>query len=503
MYFEDENYDVYTVDHPESLKRPWTPPAAAPANAQVAVAPLPTEAPVARPDSQSAGGAVQQGVSIYRTDRGFREAGQAGADSAAPQPVSIRAMLDSTPVPLPDTSDFTIRKYRPKFTPDYVARPVVGYSRDTFGRGFFGGTAIALSDMLSDRTMIFSGYVNGSLVESQILAAYINLSRRINWAAGVSQDPYFYLEASEIRRDPSPAAIDTLVTNVRRLVVRQAFTEAYYPFNRFSRLEAGMRVANVTDDRLSILEPFDGFSGFSAGDAQLKTTGLGSVNYLQPSLALVFDNSLLGYVGPFYGRSMRLGVSQTVGSWRFTTLQADYRRYDHIVGPFTLATRALYYGRIGRDANQFQLFLGSTDLLRGNTSGSYIRNECRNANDFGTQTGCAALDRLIGSQIAVGSAELRFPVLNSRMFHWLPLGFPPLEGALFYDVGLAWNDNSVLRLSLKNNPDPLRYRTPLQTWGASLRTNLFNLLVLRLDYSIPINRAAVKGLWTISLGPTF
>jgi len=38
-----------------------------------------------------------------------------------------------------------------------------------------------------------------------------------------------------------------------------------------------------------------------------------------------------------------------------------------------------------------------------------------NANDANTQTGCAALDRLVGTRIAVGTAELRFPLLTPQM----------------------------------------------------------------------------------------
>ncbi|MGE0353049.1 MAG: DPP IV N-terminal domain-containing protein [Gemmatimonadales bacterium] len=498
VYYENEAYNVYTVDNPESLKRPFRP-AAAQAPEQVAAqAPAPVAA-----DTQAVSAAVREGVSIYRGNKGFREADQAVADSGVPKPVSITALLDSVNLSLPDTAEFTIRKYKPKFTPDYVARPVVGYSRDTFGRGFFGGTAIALSDMLNDRTLIFSGYVNGSLIESQILAAYINLSRRINWAVGVQQDPYFYQEFSEIRRDPTPNAVDTLVTNIRRLIVRSAFAEAYYPLNRFRRLELGMRVSNVNDSRLSIKEPFDGFTGFRVADPTLSETSLGNANFVQPSLALVFDNSLFGYTGPFFGKRYRLQAAQSFGTWNFATIVGDYRRYDPLFGPFTLATRALYFGRIGRDAQEFQIFAGSTDLLRGHTSGSYLRNECRNAADFGTQTGCAALDRLIGSQVAIASAELRFPVANSRIMKFLPLGFPPIDGALFYDVGVAWNENSVVRLTTPANANPLQIRTPLQTVGASLRMNLYNFLILRLDYSVPFDRPAVGALWTLSLGPTF
>jgi len=211
----------------------------------------------------------------------------------------------------------------------------------------------------------------------------------------------------------------------------------------------------------------------------------------------VFDNSLPGYTGPFYGRRMRLSVSQAVGGWQFTSMLGDYRRYDHLIGPFTLATRVLGYGRTGPDSDRFLIFLGNTDLVRGNTSGSYYRNECRSVNNT-----CVQLERLLGTRIAVGNVELRFPLLYGGLA-FLPLGFPPIDGALFYDVGVAWDGNSTLKWNRSAGDDPINVRTPVQTFGASARMNLFNILILRLDYSIPQERSALKGYWTLSLGPTF
>jgi outer membrane protein assembly factor BamA len=215
----------------------------------------------------------------------------------------------------------------------------------------------------------------------------------------------------------------------------------------------------------------------------------------------VFDNSLFGYVGPFYGRRYRLELAQTVGDWNFSQITADYRRYDRILGPIVLASRVLYFGRIGADAREFRIFAGSTDLIRGNTSGSYRRNECLNADDPESETGCGALDRLIGTQIGIASAELRFPILNPSF--GVPAAFPPLEGAIFYDIGLAWDQQSTLKWSRAPGDDPIRVRTPLKTLGFSVRANLFGFAVARLDYSIPQDRPQVKGLWTFSLGPTF
>jgi outer membrane protein assembly factor BamA len=199
----------------------------------------------------------------------------------------------------------------------------------------------------------------------------------------------------------------------------------------------------------------------------------------------------MGYVGPFYGRRYRLEFAQTLGDWRFSQVTADYRRYDRIVGPIVLATRALYFGRIGRDARQFRVFAGSTDLIRGNTSGSYRRNECLNANDANTATGCAALDRLVGTQIGVGSVELRFPILNPSF--GLPAAFPPIEGALFYDIGIAWDDQSTLKWNREERRRPGPRPRSLRTLGVSIRTNLFGFAVARLDYSIPQERRAIKG----------
>ncbi|HZI72602.1 MAG TPA: BamA/TamA family outer membrane protein, partial [Gemmatimonadales bacterium] len=112
------------------------------------------------------------------------------------------------------------------------------------------------------------------------------------------------------------------------------------------------------------------------------------------------------------------------------------------------------------------------------------------------------LDRLVGTQIGVASGEIRFPILTPAL-GFVPQGFPPLEGAIFYDLGLTWDETSTIRWSRQPGDDPVRVRTPLQTWGASLRLNLFGFAIARVDYSIPQERKAVKGLWTLSLGPTF
>ena len=84
------------------------------------------------------------------------------------------------------------------------------------------------------------------------------------------------------------------------------------------------------------------------------------------------------------------------------------------------------------------------------------------------------------------------------------MGFPVIEGALFYDVGIAWDADSDLRWKHEGTEGNPLVRVPLHTVGASARMNLLGFVVLRLDWSFPINRPGYDGgLWTLSLGPTF
>ena len=173
-------------------------------------------------------------------------------------------LIDSTKR-LPDTSTFSERPYKAKYTPDYVARPSIGYTRSNFGNGVFGGTSVELSDMLGDHQMLFSGYVNGRIDEAQVLAAYVNLTHRTNWAVGISQDPYFFNNGAGYEPGPSDQEL-TYVQEVRRIVLRSGFVTGYYPLSRFQRIEAGLHLTNVEDATLDYLQPFDPTTGLTTED---------------------------------------------------------------------------------------------------------------------------------------------------------------------------------------------------------------------------------------------
>ncbi|HTK55468.1 MAG TPA: BamA/TamA family outer membrane protein, partial [Gemmatimonadales bacterium] len=384
---------------------------------------------------------------------------------------------------------------------DYVAPPTLGYSRDNFGNGVYGGTTVVLSDLLGDRSLIFSGYINGRIDEASVLAAYATQRSRINYVVGLQQQPYFYYAGSTIAVNPRGDGYNDYIEDVRRIILRSAFAQASYPFNRFRRLEFGVEATHLDDGIREYRTVYFPPTGEPVAQDS-KITDLPGADYVRPSIGLTFDNTIFGYVGPFVGRRSRVEVSRSFGDWKLTQLTADYRRYDRLFGPFVLATRGLFIGRTNADARVAPLFLGSTDLLRGHTAGSYYRHECLTINDPGTYTGCGQLDQLLGNNLGLASAELRFPLLNAQL-GFLPVGFPPIEGAFFWDGGVAWNSNSVVKSSRAPGEDFVRFRTPLQTLGFSIRANLLGFLILRGDYSVPQHRNGIGGYWTLSIGPTW
>jgi len=529
VYFEDLNNDVYTIQNPRALKRePWRPAEPAPVAARTDSAPAapPTDSAAARADSGAPAVAparadsaaaplpgvpqVREGGSIYRTPTGFRAAAQAPVvtDTAGRRmgDVTVIGLLDSASLFLPDTTSFTIGPYKRKFTAESSARPSVGYTRDNFGNGLYGGGAIQFGDMLGDEQLIFAAYINGSLNQGDFLAAYANLSRRLNWAVGFQQTPtYYVLQPVVIPGNPTPSE-NRYVTSTRLITTRQIFGRAFYNLSRFQRFEMGLALGQWDESILSFVQTYDRLTGQPTKDPFSETFYFDGQNAMTPSLALVYDATFMGWIGPLFGTRYRIEIAQTMGGWNVTQLLADYRRYIPLKGPIILAARALYTGRRGPDANRQRFFLGSTDLVRGRTSGSYYRYECTANTSIvnNSLTGCYPLDQMVGTEIAVGNLELRFPLVNSY-YGIGPKGLPYVDGVAWIDYGVAWNDFNTVAFTVNPDDTPaqkLLTRTPVTTLGFGARMNLFGYMILRADFAYPQGRG-IPAYWTISIGPPF
>jgi hypothetical protein len=546
---EDFTFSVYWVDDPRSLKRePWAP-AGAPAlvamreaaDTPVDTVPLgltpesllglvapgrpmgdaepgrPTLLTLGlRPDSaaarDSAAVAGDSAVappslpvipsgSFYRGARGFREsASPVGATGDLQAPITVKQLLDSAALALPDTGSFAFRSYSGGLAPDFIAQPSIGYTRDNFGRGFYGGAAIQMSDLLGNRRLLMAAQINGRVDEAQALFAYGNQARRINWVVGYEQFPLFFFTGSGFVDDQ--IGVPASVVTYTRYLNRRFFLEAQLPLTRFRRIEFSVRPSSVNIAEQTVVTSFDPLTGGLAG-RDVITQGLGTDFYVQPSVALVFDNSVSLWVGPWLGRRSRFEYAPAIGEVRFHQFLADYRRYDRLIGPFTLATRTMFYGRFGRNENDFRVSISSTDFLRGYTVGSLQNYEC--VTDFrGQLSGCSALDQLIGTRFGLFNAELRFPLFRALGLGFLPVWLPPIEGAVFFDAGIAWEAGTSVTWSRKPYQNPAFVRQPLTSWGFSIRANLLGFAVFRFDYTNPLDRPdLVPSYWTVSLGPTF
>src|ERR1044072_4838046 len=134
----------------------------------------------------------------------------------------------------------------------------------------------------------------------------------------------------------------------------------------------------------------------------------GALNMIQPTAALVHDNSFYGATGPILGSRWRLEAHPPFGNLRFITAIAGYRKYIKPGPPFPIAARVLPIVRYGRDADDqrmYLLFIGYPSLVRGYDIGSFGNGEeCVPS----ATSPCPIFDQLLGSRV-LGARAARAP----------------------------------------------------------------------------------------------
>jgi Tol biopolymer transport system component len=481
--------------------KPVTPPVAPPNTPRGGVRDPVTVPLGSRPGTEY--GRVASGSrSVYRSADGVRASdslpNNGERDSTV---VTVNEMLDSADLALPDPTRFRDAPYKVAFEADYVARPSIGYAQDNFGRGLFGGTTIVLSDLIGNNRLAFTAQVNGRIQDAVFFAGYTSLANKLQYQTTISQYPIFFFSGQDIQQ--AGAGVFQETQTLARYVLRDAAFTSLLPRNRFKRFEIGLGLQNIGRSELVIGRQFNNF-GQSTPFQIIDETGLGSLTFLRPTLAFVSDNSLNGYVSPIMGRRMRFAYQPTIGSKRWNEVLADYRRYDPLLFNYiTIATRFTSVLRAGRDESFFPNYIGNPNGLM------WLRGYDRvNALDFGCQptvgasAGCNSTE-LLGSRAFVASAEVRVPLIRRFELGVLPIQLPPVDGAVFFDAGMAWAGGQTATLSRPATYDDAKQRYLLRSYGYSLRLNLFNFALLRWDYAIPLDRPNRKGFWQWSLGTAY
>jgi Tol biopolymer transport system component len=447
---------------------------------------------------------VAHDISIYRSATGIRASGDLpSAPERAETVVSVAQLLDSAAIALPDTTSFKRYGYKIGFQPEYISRPSIGYAQDNFGRGVFGGTTIILSDLLGDHRLAFAGQVNGRLSEAYLLSAFTSMGKRMQYTVGALQAPQFYLSGQEEGTTEDGEYV--VATQISRIITRQGFWIGAYPLNRFTRFEFGGSLNSVDRSTQTYVERYrsDGAYAFDVSPP----TNQSGITYAAPYVAWVSDNTLFGYTGPIAGRRYRFQIEPTIGSFRWVEYQADYRRYFPILFNFlTLAGRAQTSVSVGRDETVLQKYIGRPEFVRGYDREQYGRG-CNaipgTPQTPGEQAACSAIS-LLGSRVAFANAELRFPLVRRFDLGLLPISLPPVDGLVFYDVGLAWSAGQKVVGNYSSVRDVALERAPLRSYGAGIRLNLFGFALLRWDYAIALDRpGGRKGYWSWTLGPSF
>ena len=296
--------------------------------------------------------------------------------------------------------------------------------------GTSGGIQVALSDVLGNDQYHFvlshiaasrSGFFDGL----NVALTRLHLGQRLNAYWGV-----FRLN-------------DRFSSRFGRFVREErlgAHVGLSYPFSQHDRIDTRLSLRRAEIDR-----QFEG----------RKLSGWLANNYV----SYTHDSSLWIPTGPLEGQRYSFGLAQTIDfktSRRFNiALFGDYRYYFRLSQRSALAMRLM--GRRSTGAVPEFFSLGGSWTLRGYRWRS-----------------------LWGSKMVLYNQELRFPLVDRFLLHF-PFGaieFSAFRGALFFDVGNAWND------------DFDQWRA---AFGTGVRLALGGVFVFRLDAARRTDFKSIDG----------
>ena len=380
--------------------------------------------------------------------------------------------------------------YKSKFGLDYIGNTGIGLQTGGgFGTGLAGGVNGIFSDMLGNHQLFGALSLNGELVDVAGQFAYLNQKNRLNWGASISHIPYLsgaqYLSFDTLvdRSGDSVLALNYSL-DLLRTFQDQLAVFAYYPFSTIRRLEAGGSFARYYYRLDRYTEYYDPTGTVFFGNTKEKKPVPKGFNLGQAYVAFVGDNSFFGVASPLQGHRFRFEASKYMGVINMNSLLGDFRKYFRFA-PFTFASRNMFMGRYGQDAESGllpPLYLGYPELIRGYNALQYAE---------GGSGSSLSINDLIGSRMYVTNFELRYPLTGPERLSGIKSRFLFTELNLFTDGGVAWGNSAFLQ----NDPKDQINRVSKFIWssGVSLRVNLFGYLIVEPYYAIPWQNGGFKN----------
>ncbi len=390
-----------------------------------------------------------------------------------------------------------ITPYRAGLSLDHVSQVGLGVSSGGGGIAVGGGSTLFWSDMLGNHRLAtllqVSNYGGSFLNNVASIVAYENRKARWNWGLSAGQIPYIerFIEVDQGSFNGEPA---TRIQDHRFWQIdREVQGSLVYPLSRVRRFEVGGGYRNIAFEDETQTQIYSDVNGNLLLDETVEADSIDALNLATSYAAYVYDNSLFGGTSPILGQRYRLEVSPVFGGLNFVGALADFRRYQGLVRPLTLAGRILHLGRYGGSAEDDRigaLFIGYPWLVRGYDVESFSIEELG-------QSGLdpSIYNRLLGSRVAVANLELRLPLFG-------PAGlirsanFLPIEAGVFYDAGVAWTRSE--EASFLGGP-----RKPVTSEGLALRINALGIVIVELDYVHPNDRPDKGWYWQFALQPGF
>ncbi len=414
------------------------------------------------------------------------EAYAGGAEIPAPnESTTVTEYLANATGGLPANAVDSITGYHPSLGLIFAGGGAgVGVSTDRYGSAVGGGASFVFSDLLGNRWLGITAQINGSFKDAGGEVFYQNVSHRFNWSLAGGHIPYLSVyyaagyDSALVNGTPAQVFKEQLI--YERTYFDQVTLGAQYPLSTNRRFEVGLGLAHVYYNIEADQAVWYGNYLLDQSTQSLPTPS--GIMLAQTDLAYVGDYSLFGFTSPVKGTRYRLEVQPNIGTIRYMSILADFRHYQFI-RPFTLAFRAMHYGRYLKDADNDRLsplYLGYETLVRGYTAGSLTNAELQVVNGRVPE-----YDRLLGSRLAVVNAEVRFPLFGTTDYGLVDFAYLPTELVAFFDGGVAWYANDPPKLKWATNSTE---RIPVFSAGVAVRVNVLGALVGQVYMAFPFQR---------------
>ncbi|MFH1686846.1 MAG: BamA/TamA family outer membrane protein [bacterium] len=456
-----------------------------PAVADSVTSDSPASTPKDQPDSTEGEAAVVDSTGIYddefvfvddssdRFESFMEDVGDDSLDLLSNEPAPEPASFDSIPLP-PEGGEYEIHDYRVKFTPDYIGG---GFAYDTFF-GLRGQTVFMFSDYLGNHSIVLATDLVNTIDQSNIQAYYFNSTRRTSYGVGLLHSKNFYLDNS-----------DFLFSD--RFYGAQLF--ARRPFSTFSRLE--LVASQFFIDREYYDRPFDTRPNRSSK----VTTG---------SFSYVVDNIIWGLTGPVNGRRAKVIFSGGINLFDATDVdyfsaEFDYRKYWRLNKSYSVALRLSGGASGGRTPKRY--FLGGPTNWIGNRTLDAEVYDVENLYFADVVTPLRGIEyySLSGNRYGLINFEFRYPMIDYLAMRFpLPLVLSRVGGALFFDMGAAWDEDDFKG---GTTADGRKRLLDIKTgFGFGMRANLgFILLRYDMAWNTDFYNVADKPSYYFSIGADF